>query len=92
MEMRDVELIRSLSATDRELKKLWETHQTYEEELAALDRRPVRTPQDDRRKKELQKRKLAGKDRMTAILARHRRESARARRHLNGTRPPDLSL
>lgn len=68
MDPRDVELIQTLARTNRELRTLWKEHLKFEEELARLK---VLSPADERRKKELQKKKLAGRDRIEAIL-RHR--------------------
>lgn len=69
---REVDLIRRLIPADSELRELWEEHQRLEAELARLDARKALTPQETLRRKEIQKSKLAGKDRIQVILDRHR--------------------
>ena len=53
-----------------------------------LECRPVRTPADEVRACEIRKLKLAGKDKIHAILDEHRRNERR-RRERRG--PPDLT-
>ena len=80
MEQSELDLIQELSKSNWELRTLFKSHQQYGEELAGLDRRPVLTPTDELRKKEVRKLKLLGRDRMTAILAEYRRSKRRVRR------------
>ena len=74
MDRREAELIERLAATDRELAGLWQEHCSLEGELAHLDGLRFLTPAEAQRRKELQKAKLAGRDRIQAILDRHRQE------------------
>ncbi len=74
MDPRDVALISTLSQTNWELRTLWKNHQRYEQELEALK---VLTPEDELRKKELQKKKLAGRDKIEAILAKEKASKPR---------------
>ena len=72
MEKHDVDLIQSLVGRDSELKKYYEEHQDLERQLNGLQRKGVLTPEETLEKKRIQKVKLAGKDRIMEILARHR--------------------
>lgn len=76
LEKRDEELIKSLVGQDSELKKYYEEHLDLERQLRGLQHKAVLTPEEDLEKKRIQKVKLAGKDRIMEILARHRAESA----------------
>ena len=72
MEKRDREQIETLSLTNHELRTLLKADTDLCNELGGLEKRTVLTPADESRKKALQKQKLAGKDRMLLLLARHR--------------------
>ena len=76
MEKQDEELIQSLVDSDPELKKYYDEHIDLERQIEGLQHRAVLTPEQDFEKKRLQKVKLAGKDRIMEILARHRAASA----------------
>ena len=75
MEKKDEELTLSLLERDAELKRYYEEHLTLEQHLAELSRKLYLTPEQDIEKKELQKRKLIGKDRIMQILDKHRAAS-----------------
>ena len=72
MNPQDIELIQQLTSQNGELSELWERHRALEAELSELDRQRFLTPQEALRRKELQKAKLAGRDRIQAILDLHR--------------------
>jgi uncharacterized protein YdcH (DUF465 family) len=72
MEPRDVALIERLLPEHPELRRLWEEHQRLDRELAELLGRRFLTPEEDARGQELRKTKLAGRDRIEAILRNHR--------------------
>ncbi len=72
MERKDEELIQQLIGQDEELRRYYEEHLELERQLAELNRRLYLTPQQEMEKKRLQKLKLAGKDKIMEILARHR--------------------
>ena len=57
----------------REFRSLEVRHRDLEAELTGLIRRRTLTPQEELHKKELQKHKLAIKDRLTRLLHDHRR-------------------
>ncbi len=74
MEKQDLELIEQLTARDPELKKFWDEHHELERLLEEFNRRPYLTTAEDMERKRLQKLKLAGRDKMEQILAKHRRK------------------
>jgi uncharacterized protein YdcH (DUF465 family) len=76
MEKKDEELIQSLLANDAELKQYYEEHLVLERQLAEFNRKLYMTPEQEIEKKELQKRKLIGKDRIMQILDKHRAGSS----------------
>ncbi len=72
MEKKDEELIQSLLSFDSELKQYYEEHLALEQRLSEFNRRLYLTPEQELEKKQLQKRKLSGKDQIMKILERHR--------------------
>jgi hypothetical protein len=77
MEKRDLELIQKYISSDPELKQRMEDHDGYERKLAEWNRRLYLTPEEEVEKKRIQKLKLAGRDRIEAILAKYRSQGAR---------------
>jgi hypothetical protein len=75
MEKKDEELIKALMAEDEELRQYYEEHLELERQLENYNRRLYLTPEQDYERKELQKRKLHGKDRIMEILQKHREQS-----------------
>jgi uncharacterized protein YdcH (DUF465 family) len=74
MEETDLQLIRKLIPKDKELKTLWDEHLEYEEKLDQLNKRRYLSTEEEMRRKEIQKLKLQGKDRIEEILRRYRTE------------------
>jgi uncharacterized protein len=72
MEPRDVALIERLLPAHPELRDLWEEHLRLDRELEALGERRFPTREEEARRRELSKAKLAGRDRIAAILREHR--------------------
>jgi len=72
METKDETLIHSLIDQDPELRRYYEEHVALERQLTDLQQRAHLTPEEEVEKKRIQKLKLAGKDRIMEILARHR--------------------
>ncbi len=72
MEKKDEELIQSLLSFDAELKQYYEEHLALEQRLSEFNRRLYLTPEQELEKKQLQKRKLSGKDQIMKILDKHR--------------------
>jgi len=72
MEEHDTELIQELIKTNQELAALWKEHQEFEDQLEDMNRRLFLTPEEEMQRKQLQKQKLIGRDRIEIILAEHR--------------------
>lgn len=76
METREETLIRSLIDNDSELRRHYEEHAELKRRLEYLRQKPYLTEEETFEQKQIQKQKLAGKDRMMEILARHRQATA----------------
>ncbi len=72
MEDTDLQLIRRIIPKDQELKKLWDEHLDYEEKLDQLNKRRYLSTEEEVRRKEIQKLKLQGKDKIEEILRKYR--------------------
>lgn len=72
MEENDLLLIRKLIPKNKELKVLWDEHLEYEEKLDQLNKRRYLSTEEEVRRKELQKLKLKGKDKIAEILRSYR--------------------
>jgi uncharacterized protein len=72
MEENDLQLIRKLIPKNKELKVLWDEHLEYEEKLIQLNKRRYLSTEEEMKRKELQKLKLKGKDRIAEILRESR--------------------
>ena len=74
MEKRDEELVNRLLAEpgNEELRRLITEHRDFENQLEEFNRRVYLTEQEQLARKNLQKKKLAGRDRIEKILAAHR--------------------
>ena len=76
MDVKEEELIRSLLDTDPELRRHYEEHAQLKRRLHELRAKPFLTEEEEVEEKTIQKQKLAGKDRIMEILARHKRQAA----------------
>lgn len=76
MENSEMQAIVSLLDRDPELKQYYEEHQELEKKLDQFQHKLHLSPDEEVEKKRLQKMKLAGKDKIMAILERHRHASA----------------
>lgn len=76
MEQRDVQLIQKHLGEDRILAVLYEEHVTYEKQLAKLDNKLFLSPEEELARKELQKKKLKGKDMIETILKKYRQRES----------------
>lgn len=76
MEKHEIELLERLIAHDVELRERYLEHRELEKRLGVLAGRLHLSVEEDLERKELQKRKLAGKDRMMQILNRHRAQAS----------------
>jgi uncharacterized protein len=72
MEETDLQLIRKIIPKDQDLKKLWDEHLDYEEKLDQLNKRRYLSTEEEIRRKEIQKLKLQGKDKIEEILRKYR--------------------
>jgi hypothetical protein len=72
MEKKDEELIQSLLESEPELRRYYEEHVDLKRQLDVYHQKLYLTPDEEIEKKRLQKLKLAGKDRIMAILSRYR--------------------
>ncbi len=72
MEQGDLELIERWKETEPDLRRLWEEHLEYEEQLDAFNKRVYLTPTEQMERKTLQKKKLKGRDQIERILAQLR--------------------
>ncbi len=75
MESRIADLLRQSSLEFRELE---ESHHRLDAELGELQKRHVLTPQEELLKKQIQKEKLAKKDKMAELIRLYRENEARS--------------
>lgn len=76
MDVKEEELIRSLLGADPELRRHYEEHAQLKQRLQELREKSFLTEEEEIEEKTIQKQKLAGKDRIMEILARHKRQAA----------------
>ena len=74
MEQKEIDLISKLINKDQELKKLWEERLELEEKIEEYNKRVYLTPEEELEKNRLKKIKLAGKDKILAILKKYKKE------------------
>lgn len=67
-----------LRASSVEFRELEESHHRLDAELAELQKRHVLTPQEELIKKQIQKEKLAKKDKMAGLIRLYRENEARS--------------
>ncbi|ADK84122.1 conserved hypothetical protein [Desulfarculus baarsii DSM 2075] len=79
MEQQDLALLERLVAENDELAQLWKQHQELETALEGFNHRVYLSSEEQLERKRLQKIKLAGRDRIEAILAEHRRQNGQDR-------------
>jgi uncharacterized protein YdcH (DUF465 family) len=72
VEAKDEQFILSLVDRDPELKRFYEEHVELEKRLAQIDHKGYLNGDEEIERKRLQKVKLAGKDRIMAILGKYR--------------------
>ncbi|MFC1833908.1 DUF465 domain-containing protein [Thermodesulfobacteriota bacterium] len=73
MEKKDLALIEQWKAKDPELKKLWDEHLEFEEQLERFNKRVYLTTEEELERKMIQKKKLKGRDSIERILVKLRR-------------------
>ncbi len=72
MEAREEMLIQQFASNDEELKLAYEQHRELKRKLETYRSRPYLSAQEELEEKRIRKLKLALKDRVMALLARHR--------------------
>ncbi len=72
MDANELKLLESLLPENEELNQLWEEHKMLNQKLDAMANQAYFTAEEQVERKQMQKRKLAGRDRMAAILSAHR--------------------
>jgi len=72
MEEHDLDLIVRLAPGNEELARLWREHLDLEQRLEEYGQHLYLTPEEEVEIKRLKKVKLAGRDRIEAILAQYR--------------------
>ncbi len=72
MEQKDLDLIKTNIDKDEELKKLWEEHLELKDKLEEFNSKKYLSTEDEMRRKQLQKLKLAGKDKLDQLLDKYR--------------------
>jgi uncharacterized protein YdcH (DUF465 family) len=72
MENSEVRLIEELIPHNEELRKLWEEHLALNSKLDAMAGQTYFTTEEQLERKQMQKRKLAGRDRISEILNAHK--------------------
>lgn len=73
MEQRDLDLIGKWKESEPELKRLWDEHVEFEEQLEGFNKRVYLSPSEELERKTLQKKKLRGRDQIERILVKLRR-------------------
>jgi uncharacterized protein len=73
METKDLNLIAEWKDKDPELKKLWQEHLEFEEQLEFFNKRVYLSATEELERKTLQKKKLLGRDQIERILTKIRR-------------------
>ena len=76
MEPHEEKLVQSLSSEIPELRQAYEAHTELKQKVDVLRSRTALSPEEELEQKELQKQKLAEKDRIMRILDEHRRTEA----------------
>lgn len=74
MEKKEERLIERYMDHDDELRRYVEEHRRYEAAIAEMNSKVYLTPQEEVEKKNLQKKKLAGKERIFEILSKYRND------------------
>lgn len=72
METKDLNLIAEWKDKDPELRKLWQEHLEFEEQLEFFNKRVYLSATEELERKTLQKKKLLGRDQIERILTRIR--------------------
>jgi uncharacterized protein YdcH (DUF465 family) len=72
MEDRDIQLIEKYRTSDEDLSQLYQEHLDLERELERFNNKSYLSPNEELERKQIQKKKLMGKDRIETILRKYR--------------------
>ena len=78
MDSRDEELVKTLVSDNAVLRRSYERHAQLKAEVEELTSRPHLTTEEELHRRELQKQKLAEKDKIVRVLDEYRREHSGA--------------
>jgi len=78
MDARDEELVKALAPEHAGLRRSYERHARLKAEVDELSARPHLTTEEELHRRELQKQKLAEKDKIARMLGEYRRERGEA--------------
>lgn len=78
MDARDEELVKALAPDNAPLRRSYERHLKLKAEVDELASRPHLTTEEELRRRDLQKQKLAEKDKIIRLLDDYRREHGQA--------------
>jgi len=76
MEKQDLEIIEKHITDDHMLASLYNEHLEYERVLEKFNNKPYLTPSEEVERKNLQKKKLMGRDRIEMILREYRKKES----------------
>lgn len=76
MEQQDILLLEKYSATNPELRELWEDHILYEKQVEKLEAKAFRTPTEQETLKQIKKQKLEGKTKLVALIDKCRAQES----------------
>jgi uncharacterized protein YdcH (DUF465 family) len=76
MMVTDMRILELLRVSNAEFRELEDSHHRLDAELAELQKRHVLTPQEEMVKKQIQKEKLAKKDKMAELIRQYREGDA----------------
>lgn len=76
MEQRDLVLIQEHIVNDAVLESLYKEHVDFEKRLEKYNNKPYLTPSEELERKNLQKKKLKGRDMIENILRKYRKEDS----------------
>lgn len=78
--MKDSEIAEILKRENEEYRRLCEEHRNLEQILAELDKNKYLTPEEEIKRKDIQKQKLAKKDRMAELIREYRKLKVQSER------------
>jgi uncharacterized protein YdcH (DUF465 family) len=71
--LKDSEIVEILKKENDEFQKIEEEHRSFEQTLAALDKRKYHTTDEEMERKTIQKKKLLIKDRMAVMIREYKK-------------------